>query len=71
MTWHGVLCLRAFCTANICALLNQPSTFQPADWNCVMSQPITNGNVDPAVLAALPPSMQLDLLVQVNPMSNL
>ncbi|KAJ8424494.1 hypothetical protein Cgig2_006917 [Carnegiea gigantea] len=30
-----------------------------------MILPITNGNVDPAVLAALPPSMQLDLLVQM------
>uniref|UniRef100_A0A803MVL3 XPG-I domain-containing protein n=1 Tax=Chenopodium quinoa TaxID=63459 RepID=A0A803MVL3_CHEQI len=28
-------------------------------------EPITDGNVDPAVLAALPPSMQLDLLVQM------
>lgn len=30
-----------------------------------LMQPITNGGVDPAVLAALPPSIQLDLLVQV------
>lgn len=29
-------------------------------------QPAMNGKVDPAVLAALPPSMQLDLLVQVS-----
>ena len=28
-------------------------------------QPEMHGNVDPAVLASLPPSMQLDLLVQV------
>ncbi|XP_057525218.1 DNA repair protein UVH3 isoform X2 [Amaranthus tricolor] len=28
-------------------------------------QPITDGGVDPAVLAALPPSIQLDLLVQM------
>lgn len=31
-------------------------------------QPITSGNIDPLVLASLPPSMQLDLLVQVNKM---
>ncbi|KAL2897144.1 DNA repair protein UVH3 [Bienertia sinuspersici] len=30
-----------------------------------MILPITDGNVDPSVLAALPPSMQLDLLVQM------
>ncbi|KAH9604584.1 hypothetical protein KSS87_003600 [Heliosperma pusillum] len=30
-----------------------------------MMMPITDGNVDPSVLAALPPSMQLDLLVQM------
>lgn len=30
-----------------------------------MMLPIMNGKVDPAVLAALPPSMQLDLLVQM------
>nr|DAD31011.1 TPA_asm: hypothetical protein HUJ06_009862 [Nelumbo nucifera] len=30
-----------------------------------MMLPIMHGNVDPAVLAALPPSMQLDLLVQM------
>ncbi|GMH07966.1 hypothetical protein Nepgr_009806 [Nepenthes gracilis] len=30
-----------------------------------MILPMTNGSVDPAVLAALPPSMQLDLLVQM------
>ncbi|XP_021857448.2 DNA repair protein UVH3 isoform X2 [Spinacia oleracea] len=30
-----------------------------------MILPVTDGNVDPAVLAALPPSMQLDLLVQM------
>ncbi|XP_074286681.1 DNA repair protein UVH3 isoform X2 [Silene latifolia] len=30
-----------------------------------MIMPITDGNVDPSVLAALPPSMQLDLLVQM------
>ncbi|CAO2816559.1 unnamed protein product [Amaranthus hypochondriacus] len=30
-----------------------------------MILPITNGGVDPAVLAALPPSIQLDLLVQM------
>lgn len=29
-------------------------------------QPVMHGNVDPAVLAALPPSMQLDLLGQVS-----
>lgn len=29
-------------------------------------QPAMCGKVDPAVLAALPPSMQLDLLVQVD-----
>jgi hypothetical protein len=28
-------------------------------------QPMTTGDIDPAVLASLPPSMQLDLLVQV------
>lgn len=34
--------------------------------NFVMQlQPITTGDIDPAVLASLPPSMQLDLLVQV------
>ena len=32
---------------------------------CVLFSPAMNGNVDPAVLASLPPSMQLDLLVQV------
>lgn len=31
----------------------------------VFLQPEMQGKVDPAVLAALPPSMQLDLLVQV------
>ena len=30
-----------------------------------LMQPITDGGVDPAVLAALPPSIKLDLLVQV------
>ncbi|KAK9741356.1 hypothetical protein RND81_03G099400 [Saponaria officinalis] len=30
-----------------------------------MIMPIADGNVDPAVLASLPPSMQLDLLVQM------
>ncbi|MQL76249.1 hypothetical protein Taro_008629 [Colocasia esculenta] len=30
-----------------------------------MSMPVINGNVDPTVLASLPPSMQLDLLVQM------
>ncbi|KAL9230568.1 hypothetical protein vseg_005905 [Gypsophila vaccaria] len=30
-----------------------------------MIMPITDGNVDPSVLASLPPSMQLDLLVQM------
>ncbi|KAL8159752.1 hypothetical protein V2J09_001289 [Rumex salicifolius] len=30
-----------------------------------MILPITNGNIDPTVLAALPPSMQLDLLAQM------
>jgi len=29
------------------------------------SQPAMHGKIDPAVLASLPPSMQLDLLVQV------
>lgn len=29
-------------------------------------QPTMHGDVDPAVLAALPPSLQLDLLVQVS-----
>lgn len=34
--------------------------------NFVMQlQPMTTGDIDPAVLASLPPSMQLDLLVQV------
>lgn len=32
-------------------------------------QPTMHGKVDPAVLAALPPSMQLDLLVQVSVVS--
>lgn len=31
-------------------------------------QPAMHGKVDPAILASLPPSMQLDLLVQVNVM---
>ncbi len=29
-------------------------------------QPAAHGKLDPAVLASLPPSMQLDLLVQVS-----
>lgn len=29
-------------------------------------QPTMHGDIDPAVLAALPPSVQLDLLVQVS-----
>lgn len=32
----------------------------------LLLQPTMHGDIDPAVLAALPPSVQLDLLVQVS-----
>lgn len=40
-------------------------SFYVTSFCCIFVQPEMHGKVDPAVLAALPPSMQLDLLVQV------
>lgn len=44
---------------------SNPCVSQLNDLNFLSLQPSTTNNIDPAVLASLPPSMQLDLLVQV------